>query len=177
MQIDVVAGVYDENFKTERGFQTVRLEDKKIAFAVPATSPLASKRSISPEDLKETGAMFIRKGWNEYIDEMRESYERAGVKITDFGFFNLAAFNDAVKQNIPIIAIGGWESVHLLLKNRFGEINRHRAVRYNVFSRTVETRPAVRQSRRVYRKQIKVTVKIQNKTLPFYGCVLFCFNF
>lgn len=116
MQIDVVAGIYDENFKTERGFQTVRLEDKKIAFAVPATSPLASKRSISPEDLKETGAMFIRKGWNEYIDEMRESYERAGVKITDFGFFNLAAFNDAVKQNIPIIAISGWESVHPLLK-------------------------------------------------------------
>lgn len=116
LQIDVVAGIYDENFKRERGFQTIRLEDKKISFAVPLTSPLAAKRSVSPEDLKQTGAMFIKRGWNEYIDELRETYETAGVKITDFTFFNLAAFNEAVKRNIPIIAIGGWESVHPLLK-------------------------------------------------------------
>lgn len=116
MQIDVVAGIYDENFKKERGFQTVRLEDKKISFAVPLTSPLAAKRSISPEDLKQTGAMFIKKGWNKHLDELRSTYESAGVKIIDFDFFNLSAFNEAVKQNTPIIAISGWESVHPLLK-------------------------------------------------------------
>ena len=116
MQIDVVAGIYDDDFRTERGFRTVHLEDKKVSFAVPMTSPLAAKKSISPEDLRQSGAMFIKKGWNRYIDELRESYERAGVKITDFGFFNLSAFNEAVKQNIPIIAISGWENVHPLLK-------------------------------------------------------------
>lgn len=76
MQIDVVAGIYDENFKEERGFQTVHLEDKKVCFAVPLTSPLAFEHNISPEDLKQTGAMFIRKGWNKYIDELRETYAR-----------------------------------------------------------------------------------------------------
>ena len=116
MQIDVVAGIYDENFKEERGFRTVHLEDKKVSFAVPLTSPLAKKSSILPEDLKETGAMFIRKGWNEYIDALRTDCENAGVKITEFDFFNLAAFNEAVKRNIPIIAISGWENVHPLLK-------------------------------------------------------------
>ena len=116
MQIDVVAGIYDEDFKSERGFQTVRLEEKKVSFAVPLTSPLALKRSVSPDDLKQTGAMFIRKGWNKYIDELRLSCENVGVKIIDFDFFNLAAFNEAVKQNIPIIAISGWENVHPLLK-------------------------------------------------------------
>lgn len=116
VQIDVVAGIYDENFKAERGFQTVRLEDKKVSFAVPLTSPLAVKRSISTEDLKQTGAMFIKKGWNRYIDEFRAACESAGVKITEFPFFNLAAFNEAVKRNMPIIAISGWESVHPLLK-------------------------------------------------------------
>lgn len=115
MQIDVVAGIYDENFKEERGFQTVLLENKKISFAIPLTSPLAAKRSISPEDLKQTGAMFIQKGWNEYIDEVRETFERAGVKITEFPFFNLAAYNEAVKRNVPVIA-SGCESVHPLLK-------------------------------------------------------------
>ena len=116
LQIDVVAGIYDEDFKDERGFQTVRLEDKKVSFAVPLTSPLAAKRCISPEDLKETGAMFIKRGWNRYIDELRDTCENAGVKITEFDFFNLVAFNEAVKRNIPIIAISGWESVHPLLK-------------------------------------------------------------
>lgn len=116
MQIDVVAGIYDDDFKVKRGFQTVHLEDKKVSFAVPLTSPLTSKRSISPEDLKQTGAMFIRKGWNKYIDELHDACENAGVKVTEFNFFNLAAFNEAVKQNIPIIAISGWENVHPLLK-------------------------------------------------------------
>lgn len=116
MQIDVVAGIYDEDFKVERGFRTVHLEDKKVSFAVPLTSPLAAKRSISPEDLKGSGVMFIKKGWNRYIDELRDACEKADVKVTEFSFFNLAAFNEAVKQNMPIIAISGWENVHPLLK-------------------------------------------------------------
>ena len=45
-QIDIVAGIYDEGFKEEHKLQTVHLEDKKVSFAVPLTSPLASKRSI-----------------------------------------------------------------------------------------------------------------------------------
>ena len=116
MQIDVVAGIYDEDFKVERGFRTVRLEDKKVSFAVPLTSPLATKRSIFPADLKKSGVMFIKKGWNKYIDKLRVACEKADVKITDFPFFNLSAFNEAVKQNMPIIAISGWENVHPLMK-------------------------------------------------------------
>lgn len=115
-QIDVVAGIYDDHFKKELGIQTALLENKKLSFAVPLSSPLASKHSISPTDLKPTGAMFIKKGWNQYIDELRLSCESAGVNITEFPFFNLAAFNEAVKQNMPIIAISGWENVHPLLK-------------------------------------------------------------
>lgn len=116
MQIDVVAGIYDEDFKEKRGLQTVLLEDKKVSFAVPLTCPLAAKHSISPEDLKQTGAMFIKRGRNVYIDDLRMVCENVGVKVTEFNFFNLAAFNEAVKQNIPIIAISGWENVHPLLK-------------------------------------------------------------
>lgn len=115
-QIDVVAGIYDDNFIDEYGIRTVWLEDKKISFAVTLSSSLAEKNGILPEDLRESGVMFIRKGWNEYIDELRSACEKAGVKVTEFNFFNLAAFNEAVKQNVPIIAISGWENVHPLLK-------------------------------------------------------------
>ena len=115
-QIDVVAGIYDDRLRRERNFQVVHLEDKSIAFAVPLTSPLASKQAISPQDLRDTGVMFIRRGWNRYIDELRDACEAAGAEVTDFPFFNLAAFNTAVRSNLPIIAVNGWESVHPLLR-------------------------------------------------------------
>lgn len=114
-QIDVVAGIYDERFKQDRGVETVLLENKEISFAVPLNSPLASKAYVSPQDL-ETGAMFIKEGWNKHIDEFRQDCQNIGVKVIDFEFFNLAAFNEAVKNNVPIIAIQGWENVHPLLK-------------------------------------------------------------
>lgn len=115
-QIDVVAGIYDDHLMTERNFQVIHLEDKAIAFAVPLTSPLAAKKAIAPGDLKETGVMFIHRGWNCYIDRLRDACEDACVKVTDFPFFNLSAFNTAVKENLPIIAVDGWESIHPLLR-------------------------------------------------------------
>lgn len=115
-QIDVVAGIYDDNFAKTLGFQTLLLENKQLCFAVPLTSTLAAKNALSPSDLAETGAMFIRRGWNCYIDEFRVTCEKAGVNVVDFPFFNLGAFNEAVKCNMPIIAIDGWESVHPLMK-------------------------------------------------------------
>ena len=115
-QIDVVAGIYDDEFKKERGFQTICLENKRISFAVPLTSPLANKDCIAPSDLKDSGVMVIKRGWNKYIDELRDALEKEGVNIVDFDFFNLAAFNVAVKNGVPIIAIGDWDNVHPLLK-------------------------------------------------------------
>ena len=115
-QIDVVAGIYDDRLRTERNFQVVHLEDKPLAFAVPLTSPLAAKQVLLPQDLKETGVMFIRRGWNCYIDKLRDACEAAGAKVTDFPFFNLAAFNTAVRDNLSIVAVDGWESVHPLLR-------------------------------------------------------------
>lgn len=115
-QIDVVAGIYDDEFKKERGFQTICLENKRISFAVPLTSPLANKDCIAPSDLKDSGVMVIKRGWNKYIDELRDALEKEGVNIVDFDFFNLAAFNVAVKNSIPIIAISDWDNVHPLLK-------------------------------------------------------------
>lgn len=115
-QIDIVAGIYDDTLMQERGFQVIHLENKSIALAVPLTSSLASQESISPNDLKETGVLLIHRGWNCYIDRLRDIYEEAGVRVMDFPFFNLSAFNAAVKNNLPIIAVDGWESVHPLLR-------------------------------------------------------------
>lgn len=114
--IDIVAGIYDNNFVKDNNFQTMPMESKRILLAVPLTNPLIKKESISIRDLKNSSVMFITEGWNTYIDEMRTALASNGVKIIDFDFFSLNAFNRAVKENIPIIAIDGWENIHPLLK-------------------------------------------------------------
>lgn len=116
-QIDVVAGIYDDSLIEENGFQVMPMRDKRIMLAVPRSNALVDKKAISVADLKNTNVMFIKKGWNRYLDAMRKILAAGGVKIIDFDFFGLNAFNRAVKENIPIVSIDGWESIHPLLKN------------------------------------------------------------
>lgn len=114
--IDIVAGIYDDWLMNDRGFQVAHLADKKLLLAVPLTHPLAEKDLITKEDIKGSGIMLIKKGWNRYIDSIRNKAAESNIKIIDFDFFSLKAFNTAVKENIPIIAVDGWENVHPLLK-------------------------------------------------------------
>lgn len=113
--IDVVAGIYDDGFLVERGCQAAHLEDKVLALAVPVTHPLCNKQEITIDDLKDADIMFITKGWR-IMDEIRKDLVLKGVNLIDFDFFNINAFNTAVKDNVPIMGIDGWESIHPLLK-------------------------------------------------------------
>lgn len=113
--IDVVAGIYDEDFLIERGCRAAHLSDKTLSLAVPLTHPLCDKQIISQEDLKNTRIMLITKGWK-VVEQMRKDLILRGIKLIDFDFYNLNAFNKAVKENVPIMAIDGWENIHPLLK-------------------------------------------------------------
>lgn len=116
IHIDVVAGIYDDNLVKQNNFQIMPLQNKKILIAVPLSDPLSEKDVVRLDDLKNKGVMVMKQGWNIYIDELRKLFKDAGVKIIDFDFFSLNAFNHAVKENVPIIAIDGWENIHPLLK-------------------------------------------------------------
>lgn len=59
---------------------------------------------------------MIRKGWNEYIDRLREELVANGVAVKDFKMFHINAFNRAAKENVPIVTVEGWEDVHPLLR-------------------------------------------------------------
>ncbi|MGN1372504.1 MAG: LysR family transcriptional regulator [Candidatus Coproplasma sp.] len=114
--IDVVAGLYDDNFLSERGCLAAKLYDKQVLLAVPVNHALCKKEVIGLGDLKDNRVMVIRKGWNTYIDTLREELTANGVAIEDFAMFNINAYNQAVKENIPIITVEGWEDVHPLLR-------------------------------------------------------------
>lgn len=114
--IDVVAGLYDDAFLRERRCLAAHMYDKKILLAVPVSHALSAESLITIEKLKNRKVLFIRRGWNTYIDELRNKLEAKGVKTEDFEMFNISAYNRAVAENIPIITVEGGEDVHPLLK-------------------------------------------------------------
>lgn len=114
--IDVVAGLYDENFLQERRCLAAHMYDKRILLAVPVAHALSAESLIAPAKLKNRRVLFIRRGWNRYIDDLRNKLEARGVKTEDFEMFNISAYNRAVTENMPIITVEGWEDVHPLLK-------------------------------------------------------------
>ena len=114
--IDVVAGLYDDNFLQERRCLAEHMYDKRILLAVPVSHALSAESLITPEKLKNRKVLFIRRGWNIYVDNLRDKLEASGVRTEDFEMFNISAYNRAVTENKPIITVEGWEDVHPLLK-------------------------------------------------------------
>lgn len=114
--IDIVAGLYDDEFLIERGCKAAHLYDKRLLFAIPVTHPLCQKAKIDISDLKGRKVLLIRRHWNEYIDELRDDLIAGGVTVEDFEMFNLGAYNRAAQENVPIVTVEGWEDVHPLLK-------------------------------------------------------------
>ena len=114
--IDIVAGLYDDAFLRERRCLASHMYDKRILLAVPVSHALSAESFITLEKLKNRKILFIRRGWNRYIDDLRDKLETKGVITEDFEMFNISAYNRAVAENTPIITVAGWEDVHPLLK-------------------------------------------------------------
>lgn len=114
--IDVVAGLYDENFLRERRCLAAHMYDKRILLAVPVSHALSAESLITPDKMKNRRVLFIHRGWNIFVDNLRDKLEAKGVKTEDFEMFNISAYNRAVTENMPIITVEGWEDVHPLLK-------------------------------------------------------------
>ncbi len=89
--IDVVAGLYDDEFLKDRRCLAAHMYDKKIILAVPVTHVLSAESLITPQKLVGRKVLFIRRRWNRYIDELRDDLEAAGVWTEDFAMFNIFA--------------------------------------------------------------------------------------
>lgn len=114
--IDMVAGIYDKPLVEYSECQVAHLDDKRIALAFPLTHPLAQKEVITADDIRGQNVMLVRTSWSEYVDGLRQNLIKNDVRIVDFDFYSLSVFNEAVKENLPIMVIDGWENIHPLMK-------------------------------------------------------------
>lgn len=80
--------------------------------------PLAEKSALAVEDLYGEDFMLIRRGWNSYLDVMRDELWQLhpNINVVDFDFFSLDVFNRCENSQSVLMTIDAWAGVHPLLK-------------------------------------------------------------
>lgn len=70
------------------------------------------------EDLHGENFLLIRRGWNRYLDQMRDELWRdhPQIRIVDFEMFNINVFNQCENSEDILMTIDNWRQVHPLLK-------------------------------------------------------------
>lgn len=116
--IDIVAGLYDFEFLDYYKCSALELSKTPIRCAVPINHWLAEKQMLTEEDLYGENFMLIRRGWNQYLDMMRDDLwkNHSQINIVDFDRFNLSVFNRCETENNIVMTIDNWVNVHPMFK-------------------------------------------------------------
>ena len=116
--IDIVAGLYDSEFLDYYKCSALELSKTPIRCAVPINHRLAEKQALTEEDLYGENFMLIRRGWNKYLDRMRDDLWKihSQINIIDFDRFNLSVFNRCETENNIVMTIDNWINVHPMFK-------------------------------------------------------------
>ena len=116
--IDIVAGPFDQDFLEDRRCAGLELLQAPIRCAVSIYHPLASKTLLTADDLHGEDFMLIRRGWNSYLDVMRDELWQLhpDIHVVDFDFFSLDVFNRGENSNSVMMTIDEWKGIHPLLK-------------------------------------------------------------
>ncbi len=116
--IDLVAGIYDETLLRQRRSAGLELSREPICCAVPIRHRLADKEVLKIEDLFGENLMIIKRGWNSFVDLLRDgiSEKYPQITIADLSFYDVEAFNQCEQSNNILVVVRSWENIHPLLK-------------------------------------------------------------
>lgn len=116
-EMDIVLGVYDKTFLSERMCSAMKLKNQNPICLFPKEHRLSTRRIVSFDDLKGETILLSIKGQFEGMDKIRDEILRKynNIKIEDVYFFNLDIFNKSFLENKVLIAPGNLINVHPLL--------------------------------------------------------------
>lgn len=116
--IDIVAGSFDQGFLESRKCAGLELLQAPIRCALSIYHPLAVKSTLTVQDLYGQNLLLIRRGWNSYLDNLRDDLWQLHpqINVVDFDFFNLDVFNRCENNQSLLITMDVWGGVHPLLK-------------------------------------------------------------
>lgn len=116
--IDIVAGIFDEELLSVRRCSGLALFQEPIRAAVSQTHALAQRERLSVSDLYGEKLLVMKQGWCNSIDTMRAELKKnhPQIELIDFDFVNLDIFNRCESGNDVLMAVDNWANVHPLLK-------------------------------------------------------------
>ena len=116
--IDIVAGPFDQRALEIWQCSALELSREPIRCAMSIYHPLAVKEQLTAEDLHGENMLMIRRGWNHYLDQMRDDLwqDHPQIHIVDFPFFSIQVFNQCENSRDIMMTIDNWKNVHPLLK-------------------------------------------------------------
>ncbi len=116
--IDVVMGIFDDNYLEEHGCRGLVLSREPLWCAVPTDSDLAELDTVTLEGLRGHALLLSQRGWNESIDalrgEIRDGYP--DIDVVDFPQYVAEVFNRAANEDMALATLPVWRDVHPLLK-------------------------------------------------------------
>ena len=116
--IDVVAGIFDETMLNLRKCAGLEISREPICCAVSIHHRLGQKESLTVQDLYGESLMLMRREWSHYVDLLRDDLwkNHPQIRIVDFDFYDVEAFNQCENNNCVLMAIENWRYVHPLLR-------------------------------------------------------------
>lgn len=116
--IDIVAGLFDENMFGLSQCKGFEISKDPICCAVSLQHRLADKTKLTIKDLYGENLMLIHRGWSFYVDRLRDDIwtNHSQINIIDFDFYNTEVFNRCENSNDILMAVEQWSNVHPLLK-------------------------------------------------------------
>lgn len=116
--IDLVAGMFDDVSLALWQCHALQISTEPLCCAVSLHHPLAAKERLSMADLHGEKLMLIRRGWNTYIDRLRDDIfqHHPQINLVDFDFYDVEVFNRCENSGSILMTIDAWRDVHPLLK-------------------------------------------------------------
>lgn len=116
--IDIVAGPFDQTFLKSRGCAALELSREPIRCAISGNHPLAERELLALQDFHGENFMLIHRGWNSYLDILRDDLwkDHPQIRIVDFDFLSTQVFNRCEHSNDMMMTIDYWRNIHPLLK-------------------------------------------------------------
>ncbi len=116
--IDIVAGIFDETMLKLRQCAGMEIGRQQICCAVSVNHRLAEKEMLTFQDLYGENLLMMRRGWSNYVDELRDEIwkNHPQIRVVDFDIYSVDIFNQCENSNDILMAVENWKDVHPLLK-------------------------------------------------------------
>lgn len=116
--IDIVGGIFDETMLKLRQCQGMEISRQRICCAVSLNHRLASKETLTFQDLYGENFLMMHRGWSNYVDELRDDIwkNHPQIRVVDFDIYSMEIFNRCENSNEILVAVENWKDAHPLLK-------------------------------------------------------------